>query len=278
MKKLAAILAMCIVMTSALVSCGDSDDSSSAKTSTTTTTTDETSSDENDTTKASKAEDGTDDSSEASTGKEDVTDDATKASKELPTGGIIPTEDETTATVDTSDFKGGDIVGSWIFDEEGVAMVLTFNEDMSVGETIDFSSMIKINGTKVVFGDGDFSQDLDVTFDGKVLKAAKDGEDYLALERISGETDKDNLDGTYKITGGILEAFASEGGDKVSLKVENGKTYIVTSDFAKYEVNGSKLKLTKDGDDESDDLTFNVDGDTLTIVEGDGEATILKRD
>ncbi len=277
MKKLAAILAMCIVMTSALVSCGDSDDSSSAKTSTTTTTTDETSSDENDTTKASKAEDGTDDSSEASTGKEDVTDDATKASKELPTGGIIPTEDETTATVDTSDFKGGDIVGSWIFDEEGVAMVLTFNEDMSVGETIDFSSMIKINGTKVVFGDGDFSQDLDVTFDGKVLKAAKDGEDYLALERISGETDKDNLDGTYKITGGILEAFASEGGDKVSLKVENGKTYIVTSDFAKYEVNGSKLKLTKDGDDESDDLTFNVDGDTLTIVE-DGEPTILKRD
>ena len=138
--------------------------------------------------------------------------------------------------------------------------------------------MIKINGTKVVFGDGDFSQDLDVTFDGKALKAAKDGEDYLALERISGETDKDNLDGTYKITGGILEAFASEGGDKVSLKVENGKTYIVTSDFAKYEVNGSKLKLTKDGDDESDDLTFNVDGDTLTIVEGDGEATILKRD
>ena len=279
MKKLAAILAMCIVMTSALVSCGDSDDSSSAKTSTTTTTTDETSSDENDTTKASKAEDGTDDSSEASTGKEDVTDDATKASKELPTGGIIPTEDVTKATVDTSDFKGGDIVGSWSFEEDGLAMTITFNKDMTVGEAVDFSSFLKFDGSKVLFGNGDSGDAAEISFDGKNLKASKDGEDYLSLERVSGETDKNNMDGTYKITGGLLESFVSEGGDKVSIKIESGKTYLVTEDFGKYEVNGSKIKLIEsmNGGDE-EELSFSVDGDTLTIVDEDGEATILKRD
>lgn len=288
MKKLAAILAMCIVMTSALVSCGDSDDSSSGKASTTSTSSED-STDESSSEDASASEDKTEGSTEASSksGKEKNTDPSSEeGSSETGTksedvslpGGIIPTENSTNATVDTSDFKGGDVIGSWSFEEEGVSIILTFNKDMTVGNSVDFSDFIKFEGGKVFFGDGDADSALDLAFDGKTLKASKDGEDYLALERTSGETDKNNMDGTYKITGGLLETFITESEGNVALKVDGNKTYMTTDDFGKYEIKGNRLKLIENingGDEE--DVTFKVEGDTLTIVTDDGETSILKR-
>lgn len=292
MKKLAAILAMCLVMTSALVSCGDADESSSgssAKASTSTSaseenssdeaSTEEASDDETDTTKASDDNNDETSSEASSNGASEASseDDTTKASKELPTGGIIPTEEDTTkTTVDPSTLKGGNIVGSWEMTEE-VTMILTFKDDKTVGEAIDFSGYISFEGNKMKFGDGEYAQELDLEFDGTKGKVTVSGEEYLTLERISGETDKNNMDGTYKISGGIMSSMLGGGDKDITLKIDGKKVLVSTDNFGKYEINGNKLKLTENGDNEADEVSFNVDGDTLTVVDEDGEATVLKK-
>ena len=293
MKKLAAILAMCLVMTSALVSCGDADESSSgssAKASTSTSaseenssdeaSTEEASDDETDTTKASDDNNDETSSEASSNGASEASseDDTTKASKELPTGGIIPTEEDTTkTTVDPSTLKGGNIVGSWEMTEEEVTMILTFKDDKTVGEAIDFSGYISFEGNKMKFGDGEYAQELDLEFDGTKGKVTVSGEEYLTLERISGETDKNNMDGTYKISGGIMSSMLGGGDKDITLKIDGKKVLVSTDNFGKYEINGNKLKLTENGDNETEEVSFSVDGDTLTVVDENGEATVLKK-
>lgn len=289
MKKLAAILAMCIVMTSALVSCGDSDDSSgsaSKKASTTSASdeanTDETASDEeDDTTKASKNSSEKENSSdEDSSDEEDVTEgDATKASKELPTGGIIPSEEDTKpeASVDTSELKGGDVKGLWKMEEDDMNMVINFKEDNTIAADIDFSSYISFDGKKVKFGDDDFSQELKLDFDGTTAKVTASEQEYLVLERTSGETSADNMDGTYVVKGGAMASMLGGSNKDTIIKIKGKNTYLSSDAFGKYEVNGNKMLMTEEGDTSNNEVTFGVDGDTLTIVDEDGEVSILTR-
>ena len=278
MKKLFALLMSCMLMTSAFVSCKSSDGSSSGESAANTTAADTT--------------DSSGVTSEESTENEDSTEtEATTAAQKTTIGAKTTSADKTTAAVSTEPthepeidpdtLKGGDITGTWSFVDEGEETTMVFNADNSIDMIMDMSEMISFQNGSLIF-DENYDNAMDYTFDGKKLSVIVDGESILEMERVSDGTSASDLNGDYRITGGMIQTLIGNMDSRMSGSVYtiNGKKTTLRWEGAfSYKTSGNQLTMIKKNETEdfTGNYTYGVDGDTLTIIDETGDSTTLER-
>ena len=151
--------------------------------------------------------------------------------------------------------------------------LMSFAPDGTLDMLFDMSSILSFSGKKVkVYGD----EVLDVEFDGITARAVYHDQECFVIERISGETSPDNMDGKYRIIGGFMND--TNGGNLIVIR--NGNTLFSSGDMYTYKTSGSKLTITmkrEGGSDIDTEETYGVEGDKLTIVDANGDFTVLTR-
>ena len=95
------------------------------------------------------------------------------------------------------------------------------------------------------------------------------------------KTDADDFDGEYDVQGGYLaEAIESQFGDdefNISITFEGKVTYFNIKDIADYSIDGDKITLSNIPESMADDgstteeLSFKLDGDSLTLTDPENE-------
>lgn len=277
MKRLAAIIASCMIITGALASCGskssDSSSSSSAETSSAAS--------------SDASEETTEDQSEASstgtTSKattEAVTTKAasTKASTTTSSSGIsdITTEKKETPSVDTSELKGGNIVGKWkVQDDYDEDMVFEFKADGTITFSADMSDMLTFKNGKAVISD---TLEADTTFDGTTCTVRYMGEDFIIMKRTSGETSTTDMSGEYTVTGGEFLGFSGETGSELKITISGEKTFMESDTFGKYTTDGNKLTVSEGSSaDYTQTLTYGVIGNKFVTVDEYGNVDEMVR-
>lgn len=166
------------------------------------------------------------------------------------------------------------------------------------GKTIDIRSDIGLEDLFSLGEDEDESKNKETTT--AASKSAAEKTSLIQLERVDGSTDEDSMNGEYKISGGALQSILmlllsdELSGDSGNLLtdlplhviISDEKIGVKINDAFSYEVTGSKLKLTPigifaeeilDSDTDTPEVYFTVDGDTLTLINTDGEAIDLSR-
>jgi len=178
------------------------------------------------------------------------------------------------------------LIGSWYSDEIGGN--LSFSEDKKVSLSIDYSSIIHFNEDQKL----EFSGiTCDSEYDGKTLSATVDAGsetmEVLTIERI-GKEDEDSIDGEYDLKGGELYSelqgiFDSETSSTLYVVVD-GEDFDIKVNLCEYKADGKKVELIGEGveifDFEDDDeavLTYEIDGDKLTLTESGGNTIELKK-
>lgn len=259
MRKLVSMLAVCVLAGAAFVSCSSSESSSESTTEAVTVS---------ETTAAAATETSAETAAIAET---------TTAEKKTTTAkktAAPETEPETEpVTVDPDSLNGGDLTGSWLLAESALDGVMTFRADGTLDMLFDVSAILDFHGKKVrVYGDAE----IDVEFDGKTARADYNGQECFVLERISGETSPDNMNGRYEVTGGFMQE--TNGGNIIV--IDDGCTFISSGDMYTYSTNGNRLTIVMKrdgGNDVEENETYGVDGDTLTIIDASGIVNTMKR-
>ena len=155
------------------------------------------------------------------------------------------TEPET--KTDTSDLKGGNVVGIWSSDSYIMDINLEFAKDRTLMMYLNVSDWLYVENGRVIYTDDETAKS---SFDGKKLTVTgSDGNDILILERVSGETSKTDFDGRYSIAGGTEAELFSFGSDKIFAMIKGSDTFIGNADY-KYETNGNKLTVIDSDNDE----------------------------
>ena len=307
MKRSIALLMSCLLIVSAFASCGK-DSSSSNTEATTSANTSETATD--------TSEETAEASTAASTGEEKTSEKTTEKTttsaktvkvpdKETTTEAkAVTTTAETTAdaktttkkttspvttgrrepvTEDTSRYKGGDVTGSWVIEEDEITASLIFNPGGKGDISVDVSYMFSFRDGKVYFFD-DEDESITYDFSGSKLSILYEGEKMFVFDKKSGGSG--TLDGTYTISEGEQWASALTGGaanvdrSNTLITIDGGKTVISASDAFSYSVSGNKLTIESASYNMDDEGTFyySVDGNTLTMLADDGVETVLKRE
>ena len=259
MRKIVSVLAVCALACGTFVSCSSSDSSSESMTEAVTAS---------ETTGAAVTETAAE---TGATTEKTTTEKKTTTAKKTT---APETEPETeSVTVDPDSLMGGDITGSWLMAESELDGVMTFGTDGTLDMLFDVSAILEFKGKKVkVYGDAE----IDVEFDGKTARADYNGQECFVLERISGETSPDNMDGRYVVTGGFMQE--TNGGNIIV--IDNGNTLISSGDMYTYSTNGNQLTIVMKrdgGNDIEENETYGVDGDTLTIIDASGIVNTMKR-
>lgn len=172
------------------------------------------------------------------------------------------TEPET--KTDTSDLKGGNVVGIWSSDSYIMDINLEFAKGRTLMMYLNVSDWLYVENGRVIYTDDETAKS---SFDGKKLTVTgSDGNDILILERVSGETSKTDFDGRYSIAGGTEAELFSFGSDKIFAMIKGSDTFIGNADY-KYETNGNKLTVI-DSDNDEEVFTYGISGDRLTMYDG----------
>ena len=159
--------------------------------------------------------------------------------------------------------SSGDIVGTWKF-RGGSSDELTFNSDGTLGMDMDYSYFLSFTSpTEAVF----HNDDADVTFDGTTCTVELSTMHVCTLTRISGETDKDDLDGRYVLSEmGLIELYFPLDTEEVEayFDIDGDTTRVVSDKASKYSISGDKLTVEINEEEESSSV-YKIDGDTMTI-------------
>lgn len=272
MKKLLAILMSCMLITGTFASCGSDDDASESETSaksSTAETEDDTDEDEPTTKKQKKT-------TEAAT--EEDTDEVTTTKKTTTKKTTKTVEPTTGEDADPSDFHGGDVRGTWRMEDDEMTIDLTFNGGKDSGDidmTVDITEEISFSDGVVSFE----GEEIPYKFDGKTITVEYEDEEILVLTSRGGKTNK-NIDGEYNVTGGAMKEYLTAENDEMdySILIDGEDTYAVSYAAFSYEIDGNKLTLISNMDDDEDVTDyFDVDGDTLSLLTDIGEINTAKR-
>lgn len=269
MKKLMAILMGCMLMTGTFASCGSDDDTSESETSAKSSTAEaengaeDTTDEEEQTTEAATEED----TDEVTTTKKTTTQKTTKT--------VEPTTGE---DADPSDFHGGDVRGTWRMEDDEMAIDLTFNGGKDSGDidmTVDITEEISFSDGVVSFE----GEEIPYKFDGKTITVEYEDEEILVLTSRGGKINK-NIDGEYNVTSGAMKEYLTAENDEMdySILIDGEDTYAVSYAAFSYEIDGNKLTLISNMDDDEDVTDyFDVDGDTLSLLTDMGDVNTAKR-
>ena len=280
MKRLAAIIASCMIITGAFASCGskDSDSSSSAETSSAassdaseTTTEDQTEASASGTTSKTTTEAVT---TKAVTTKAATTKASTTSSNSAASD--ITTEKKETPSVDASELKGGNIVGKWkVQDDYDEDMVFEFKADGNITFSADMSDMLTFKNGKAVISD---TLEADTTFDGTTCTVRYMGEDFIIMKRTSGETSTTDMSGEYVVTGGEFLGMSGEMNSELKITISGEKTFMETDTFGKYTTDGNKLTVSEGKSaDNTQTLTYGVIGNKFVTVDEYGNVDEMVR-
>ena len=283
MKKLLAVLMGCMLMTGTFASCGSSGSSSESGT-----TTADSSAAASEKAAENSTEGGTED------GTEDVTDEETTTTKKTTLKvTTAPDDDDAVATTtakttskpaddepeaDPSDFHGGDVRGTWRMEDDEMTIDLTFNGGKDSGDidmTVDITEEISFSDGVVSFE----GEEIPYKFDGKTITVEYEDEEILVLTSRGGKINK-NIDGEYNVTGGAMKEYLTAENDEMdySILIDGEDTYAVSYAAFSYEIDGNKLTLISNMDDDEDVTDyFDVDGDTLSLLTDMGDVNTAKR-
>ena len=189
----------------------------------------------------------------------------------------VPHTTEPATQADTSKYKGGNVVGMWsVQNDIGVEASIEFRADNTAEVYINSSALLYVENGKLF---SVLAEDASSTFDGKKLTiTTPDGEEYLVIERISGETSKTDLDGLYKIITDSDDLLYTSENANMLLKIIGKDTYLGTDSY-KYTISGNRLTIDMSGVGNLEDevYTYDVKGDKITMVSDDGEVTEFVR-
>ena len=243
-RKLAALFAMCMVLTSAFASCGldddDDDGSTSKKKSSSSSYAADADEDEDEDIDEDEDDEDEDDEDEDDDDDDDdddveVTTKSSKKKKSKDSDDTEPTTEEEEIEITTKKIKknsnsdpdvdapeeavGGDIIGKWSFEKDGETYQISFLENGQADIHMDATEMMHFTKDGQFYMSGMELPKETVKNDGKTVKVELSKElqelydeeeaSILVLKRKDG-SDKSTLDGEYTIEGGLLgEALAS---------------------------------------------------------------------
>jgi|GEM_PF-4158221 len=201
----------------------------------------------------------------------------TSETAEKGTSGTAASENSSyTPVIDPATKSDPKIVGTWI-DTDDESLIMIFTADGKIIMTMDMSALgITLKGNSM-YADG---QAIPFEYDGKNFSSAMEGISLIEMKRVGGKST--STDGEYELTGGYFKtAFSEEIGDvKISVTVK-GETLILTVVMGEYIADGKRMELVVDytGTTPPEDRvnTYEIKGDTMTIVDGYGETSTMKK-
>lgn len=174
--------------------------------------------------------------------------------------------------------KKDSIVGTWEGDIDGTAGKYIFNDNGKLTMSMEWSDYLNMDGSSCYVGGTDVTEYLE--FDGSEFTLAEDGTELISMKKTE-KTDADDFDGEYDVQGGYLaEAIESQFGDdefNISITFEGKVTYFNIKDIADYSIDGDKITLSNIPESMADDgstteeLSFKLDGDSLTLTDPENE-------
>ena len=169
------------------------------------------------------------------------------------------------AEPDLSELNGGDIVGKWTPEDEEskFSFIIDFNADKTMLISVNYSSFLSFKDGKAVVP---YAENVETEFDGTKLVVKADGENLFEFERISGETDKNNFDGRYKVISESGTAPTDIKSDIIYAEIRGERFYYCNSSFT-YKIDGNNVVLESNLNDGSEAVNYlyGVDGDRLKI-------------
>lgn len=181
---------------------------------------------------------------------------------------VLPSETGTTEPVtepDLSEFTGGDIVGKWTpeDDDNKFSFFIDFKADNSMLVSVDYSTFLSFKDGKAVVP---YAENVETEFDGTKLTVKAEGESLFEFERISGETDKNDLNGKYKVISEKGAAPTEDTNEILYAEIIDGKFYYCNTAFT-YRLDGNKVVLesTLNGSSEAANYIYAVNGDKLRV-------------
>ena len=174
--------------------------------------------------------------------------------------------------IETTGVDGGGIIfaegGKGGIYEDTSSMLHFVDDGLSVGGTTISTQFFKEEGDNLI---------IDVS-----------GQEMLNMTKIEA---KDGYDGKYSLTGGILydsivSGLADRGLDEnkkldINISFDGENSEVVFNDLFSYKVDGSKLVVSGfagflDSDAEEVKADFTVEGDKLTLKDGDKDTVLTK--
>lgn len=279
MKKLVAILLTCMTVTCAAASCGKSDNSSDASSSSKIGYEDNDddltgSSKKDDTSKSSETDD--DDSSESS--KLDDDELASKSSK---------TDDDDSSKSSSVDLNGAidtNLIGKWQLLDDEDEIVITFGFDNTLGMSGGFTENLRFEGEDLYLDDEKIDVD-SIDFDGSVITVNRNGAVFLKLTSRRDGKGTAKYDGIYRVSSGVLGDTFKEniGSNSMDIEFRDGKSFLYINDLGQYAAKDGIMTFSGEnvsgffGTDEGETATYEVSGNTLTIVGSSGYTDKLER-
>lgn len=312
-KKLAAILSVCLVLSTALFSCGDSDDddNSSRKKNSSSSASDP---------KYDQNDDDEDEDEEATTEDITTTEEATeeittaaadpKPSSGGSSGSFEPYEVTVLPVSEAPSPAGGDIIGKWgpIAADQGMEAMLEFGSNGKGSMYVDISSTMHFTSDRALYMDGLSMGKDSVSFDGTYIRVKMDTEtfgidpseldeetaalftsDILVLKR-KGAADSSTLDGAYSLEGGlfsdtlteaIVESSNGISATDILVNIDGENMNMELDDIFSYTTSGSDLTLDSSSallseELENTTIKYHIENNKLYLYNED-EVMVLNR-
>jgi|GEM_PF-3445250 phosphopantothenoylcysteine decarboxylase subunit VHS3 len=307
-RKLIAIFAACLTLTCALASCGDKDESDSEKSSRKKNSSSDVSDisdkdeddDDNDDDDDDKDKDDNDDDDE----KAPVTTkpDKKKKDKTTTTTTSAVTTTATTAVNNDDNSNNGNsgevqapdpetppaaeatVEGVWEGDIDGDTGRYIFDSNGKFSMSMIWSEYLRMEGSTCYIGDEDVTPYL--KYNGYDFILEENGTEVINMQKTE-PTDSSDFNGEYYIKSGYLadileSSFGSEQFD-ISIIFDDNVTFFSINDIADYEVSGDKIVITNmpasmsENGETTAEMNFELNGDSLTITDTDGEVLEFTR-
>lgn len=282
MKKLIALLAASMLLTSALASCGSDSDSS-----------------EEASTKASSSISDEESTEDATDGEEEDTTSTTKSKKTTKeaTTAKVTTEPETEEATETP-ANASQIIGKWTFPAELMSEMnldvselpegASFNEmyieftasgDMIIYVNMDMSSIIQLNDNGMTLSGMTFSkpaagQTDGLIYDGSALKIVAGGQEVITFKRI-GDPDPNSWYGKYTSEEMFSKGKLGSDKDYYIDFTTPGKTGITVSGKGEYSFDEKNSRVSVFGKPDSAGVEFK--GDTMIWSTDKGDSITFNR-
>lgn len=254
MKKLIAVLSVCMMITCNFASCGDE--------------------------KAEKSSEKSVSVSESKTETSKTETEEVTTEEETTTESV--TEEETTETTTESENSVSDVVGMWYMEEDGIVEILNVKENGSIDAVIDVTEMTHFTADGGIFIDNVVYGSKCIDYEGKNLVITINDKEAFNMTKDSG--DADGYDGEYTLKSGIMYDNVSDDGNyDVGIIVNGEMMFASYRNVVSYTINNGIVSLdglkNLDYDFDTAELEYKVSGDTLTLSEAndDGSDMILKK-
>ncbi|MCM1314648.1 MAG: hypothetical protein NC205_05770 [Prevotella sp.] len=253
MKKLIAVLSVCMMITCSFASCGDEKTEESSEKS------------------VSVSE------SEAETSETETEEDTTQ---EETTTEIVTEEETTEATTEKS---VEDLTGMWYTeDEDGTFAGFKIKPDGKIDMIVDVTEMSHFTADGGLFMNGDILKSEYIDYDGKNLVIEFNGKEAFNMTKDSG--DADSYDGEYTLKSGVMyDSVSDDGNYDVGVIVNGEMMFAGYRDILSYTINDNIVSLNGlknlDYDFDTAEVEYELSGDKITLFEADddGSDIILKK-